>query len=126
MCHRNSLLEECVCYGRCVQTVELIGTVFSACILTVTWLDDSVESPVTSAMICRANVIHDVSSYHMFLIGGYQFSVFLIDSSNTDILNSVYHSLIAGQTLLKCQYLLLCLEHHCQTLQIIWGHVSYI
>lgn len=84
------------------------------------------ESPVTSEMICRANVIHNVSSYHMFLIGGYQFSVFLIDSSNIDIPNAVYHSLIAGQTLLKCQYLLFSLEHHCQTLQFIWGHVSYI
>lgn len=70
--------------------------------------------PVTSEMICRADVICHVSSYHIFLIGGYQFSVFLIDSSNRDTLSAVYSSLIAGQTLLKCQYLLFFLEHHFQ------------
>lgn len=113
-------------YGRGVQMDELIETVFSPCVLTHTWMDGGAESPVTSEMICRANVIHNVSSYHMFLIGRYQFSVFLIDSSNLDILNAVYHSLIAGQTLLKCQYLLFFLEHHCQTVQFIWGHVSYV
>ena len=62
--------------------------------------------PATSEVICRADVICTVSSYHIFLIGGYQFSVFLIDSSNRDTLSAVYSSLIAGQTLLKCQYLL--------------------
>lgn len=40
--------------------------------------------PMTSEMICRADVICNVSSYYIFLIGGYQFSVFLIDSSNID------------------------------------------
>lgn len=65
-------------------------------------------------MICRDDIICNVSSYHIFLIGGYQFSVFLIDSSNIDTLSAVYSSLIAGQTLSKCQYLLFFLEHHFQ------------
>lgn len=69
--------------------------------------------PVTSETICRADIIY-VSSYHIFLIGGYQFFVFLMDSSNTDTLSAVHSSLIAGQTLLKCQYLLFFLEHHFQ------------
>lgn len=89
-------------------------------------MDGSVDSPMTPEMIGRANIIRNVSSYHMFLNGGHQFSVFLIDSSNIDTPNAAYHSLIAGQTLLKCQYLLFFLEHHCQTLQFIWGHISYI
>ena len=67
---------------------------------------------MTSEMICRADIICNISSYHIFLIGGYQLSVFLIDSSNIDTLSAVYSSLIAGQTLLKCQYLLFFLEHH--------------
>lgn len=70
--------------------------------------------PVTSEMICRADVICNVSPYHTFLIGGYQFSVFLIDSSNRDTLSAVYSSLSAGQTLSKCQYLLFFLELHFQ------------
>lgn len=82
--------------------------------------------PVTSEMICRANMICHVSSYHLFLIGGYQFSVFLIDSSNTDTLSAVYSSLIAGQTLLKCQYLLFFLEHHFQKDCNSFGDTSLI
>lgn len=70
--------------------------------------------PVTSEMICRADVICNASRYHIFLIGGYQFPVFLIDSSNRDTLSAVYSSLTAGQTLLKCQYLLFFLELHFQ------------
>lgn len=70
--------------------------------------------PVTSEMICSSDVICNVSHYHIFLIGGYQFTVFLIDSSNRDTLSAVYSSLIAGQTLLKCQYLLFFLELHFQ------------
>lgn len=82
--------------------------------------------PVTSEMICRANVICNVSSYHTFLIGGYQFSVFLIDSRNIDTPSAVYSSLIAGQTLLKCQYLLFFLEHHFQKDCNSFGDTSLI
>lgn len=82
--------------------------------------------PMTSEMICRADVICNVSSYHIFLIGGYQFSVFLIDSSNIDTLSAVYSSLIAGQTLLKCQYLFFFLEHHFQKDCNSFGDTSLI
>ena len=81
---------------------------------------------MTSEMICRVDIICNVSSYHIFLIGGYQFSVFLIDSSNIDTLSAVYSSLIAGQTLLKCQYLLFFLEHHFQKDCNSFGDTSLI
>ena len=81
---------------------------------------------MTSEMICKADIICNVSSYHIFLIGGYQFSVFLIDSSNIDTLSAVYSSLIAGQTLLKCQYLLFFLEHHFQKDCNSFGDTSLI
>lgn len=82
--------------------------------------------PVTSEMICRADIICNVSSYYIFLIGGYQFSVFLIDSSNIDNLSAVYSSLIAGQTLLKCQYLLFFLQHHFQKDYNSFGDTSLL
>ena len=81
---------------------------------------------MTSEMICRADIICNISSYHIFLIGGYQLSVFLIDSSNIDTLSAVYSSLIAGQTLLKCQYLLFFLEHHFQKDCNSFGDTSLI
>lgn len=77
-------------------------------------------------MICRGHVIGNVSSYHIFLIDRYQFSFFLIDSSNIDTLSAVCSSLIAGQTLLKCQYLLFFLEHHCRKDCNSFGDMSLI
>lgn len=56
--------------------------------------------------ICRVDIFSNVSIYHIFLIGGPQFSIFLIDYCNKDTLSAVYCSLIARQTLLECQYLL--------------------
>lgn len=52
--------------------------------------------------------------------------LFLIDSSNIDTLSAVYSSLIAGQTLLKCQYLLFFLEHHFQKDCNSFGDTSLI
>lgn len=65
---------------------------------------------MTSEMIC--NDIICVSSYHVFLIGGYQFSVFLIDSSNIDTLSAVYSSLIAKANIIEVSIFTLFLEHH--------------
>jgi len=56
--------------------------------------------------ICRVDFLNNVSIYYILLIGGSQFSIFLLDSCNKDALGAVYLSLIAGQTLLECQYLL--------------------